>query len=196
MKNIYNKDISCEKEKLFNDLVMEWNNKINLVSRKKSDVYDLIVESKIFFPYIERTKCGRLLDLGTGGGFPGIVIAIHFPDTEITLVDSIRKKINAVSDIIIRLGLKNTHAVCARAEDLAKQHDYRNYFDCVTARSVAPLDELAKWSRKLLQPRGKLISLKGGDIDEEACKTMALKFVSEVSIFEHGDRKMVMVAFK
>jgi 16S rRNA (guanine527-N7)-methyltransferase len=124
------------------------------------------------------------------------VIAIHYPETEITLVDSIRKKINAVSDIITRLGLKNTHTVCARAEDLAKQHEYRNYFDCITARSVAPLDELADWSRDLLKPHGKLITLKGGDIDKEACKTMALKFISEVSIFEHGDRKIVMVAFK
>jgi 16S rRNA (guanine527-N7)-methyltransferase len=137
-----------------------------------------------------------LLDLGTGGGFPGIVIAIHFPETEITLADSIRKKINAVSDITARLGLKNTRAVCSRAEDLVKQNEYRNYFDCVTARSVAPLDELAKWSRDLLKPKGKLITLKGGDIDDEACKTMALRFVSEVSIFEHGDRKMVVVAFK
>ena len=196
MKNTRISEIHTEKEKFFNDLVMEWNNKINLVSRKKSDVYDLIEESNLFFPYIERTKCGRLLDLGTGGGFPGIVIAIHFPDSEITLVDSIRKKINAVSDIIIRLGLKNTHAVCARAEDLAKQHEYRNYFDCVTARSVAPLDELARWSRDLLNPLGKLITLKGGDVDEEACRTMTLKYVSEISIFEHGDRKMVMVAFK
>ena len=186
---------TLEKENLFNDLVMEWNNKINLVSRKKNDIYDLIEESKIFLPYIERSKCRRLLDLGTGGGFPGIVIALHFPETEITLVDSIRKKINAVSDITDRLGLKNTHAVCMRAEDLPKQHGYRNCFDCVTARSVAPLNELAKWSHDLLKPRGKLMTLKGGGIDEEACKTMTLKFVSEVSIFEHGERKMVIVAF-
>lgn len=186
----------AEKEKLFNDLVMEWNDKINLVSRKKNNIYELIEESKIFFPYIKRTKCGRLLDLGTGGGFPGIVIAIHFPETETTLVDSIRKKINAVTDITARLGLKNTRAVCSRAEELAKQHEYRNYFDCITARSVAPLDELAKWSLDLLKPRGKLITLKGGDIDDEACKTMVLRFVTEVSIFEHGDRKMVVVAFK
>jgi 16S rRNA (guanine527-N7)-methyltransferase len=193
MKGTRTTHIYLAKEKLFNELVMEWNEKINLVSRKKRDVYDLIEESKLFLPYLKYTEPPRILDLGTGGGFPGIVIAIHFPETDVTLADSIRKKINAVGDITARLGLKNTHAVCSRAEDLARRHEYRNYFDCVTARSVAPLYELAEWSRDLLKHGGKLLALKGGDIGVEVRRTRALKYVGGISIFEHGERKMAVV---
>jgi 16S rRNA (guanine527-N7)-methyltransferase len=88
---------TCKKEKTFNDLLLEWNKKINLVSRKKTGVTDLTEESKLFSMRLI-LKMGLTYDLGTGGGFPGVVIAIHHPEN-LTLVDSIQK-VNAVKDIV------------------------------------------------------------------------------------------------
>src|SRR5688572_24648276 len=120
------------KEKEFNDLLIEWNSRINLVSRKKTDVLDLIEDSKLFFSAMNFKPGIKILDIGTGGGFPGIVIAIHHPEAELTLVDSIQKKINVVSDIIKGLNLTNTKAICTRVEELSDT--YNNYFDYITAR--------------------------------------------------------------
>ncbi len=102
-------------EKKFNDLVMDWNSKINLVSRQKSNIYDLIDDSKLFLKHIVFQKGLKIMDLGTGGGLPGIVIKIHHPEIHITLVDSIQKKINAVGDITQKLGLENIEIICCES---------------------------------------------------------------------------------
>ena len=81
------------REKQFNELLMEWNQKINLISRKKIDAFDLIEDSKLFLEKINFTEGVKIFDLGTGGGLPGIVIAIHHPEAIVTLADSIQKKI-------------------------------------------------------------------------------------------------------
>ena len=161
-------------EKKFNDLVMEWNTRINLVSRKKSNIYDLIEDSKLFLKHIDFRKELRIMDLGTGGGLPGIVIKIHHPEIHITLVDSIQKKINAVKGIVQKLGLENVEVICSRAEELAKKPEYRKKFDYIVARSVATLDDLAKWAKNLLKPGAKLITIKGADISEELLRTKRL----------------------
>ncbi len=189
------------KEKEFNDLLMEWNGKINLVSRKKTDVFDLIEDSKIFFDAIEFKEGIKILDLGTGGGFPGIVIAIHHPEAELTLLDSIEKKVKVVDDIIESLFLKNASAICSRAEELpatprTKTETYKNYFDYVVARSVAPLQDLAKWSKDLLKPEGKLVTVKGGEFSGETQKTRRLEFVESVEVSRRGEKAIVVVKFK
>lgn len=183
------------KEKEFNDLVMEWNKKINLVSRKKTDVYDLIDDSRIYLEYIDFTKSPKILDIGTGGGFPGIVIKIHQPESRIILLDSIIKKITAVCDIISRLGLKRINAICIRAEDLAKNNMFKHTFDYVVARSVAPLNELIKWSSGLIKPKGKLITLKGGNIEKEINRTLNIKYIKNVKVFDREDKKIVIVEY-
>src|SRR4030095_4733339 len=181
------------REKEYNDLLIGWNEKINLVSRKKNNILDLIEDSRIFFEAIDFTPGVKILDIGTGGGIPGIVIAINHPEAELTLVDSIQKKINAVSDIIKRMKLVNAKAICTRVEELPA--GYNGYFDYVAARSVTVLQDLCKWAKPLLRAGGKLVTVKGGDIAGEIHKTRNLKYVKNVKPVEIDDRKLVTVEF-
>jgi 16S rRNA (guanine527-N7)-methyltransferase len=189
------------KEREFNDLLLEWNKKINLVSRRKNDVTDLIEDSKLFLDVIDFTPGVKILDLGTGGGFPGIVIAIHHPEAQLTLVDSIQKKINVVTDIIKKLKLTNVHAICSRAEELVTSvprtdtENYSHYFDYITARSVAVLQDLCRWSKPLLAKGGKLVTVKGGDISGEIHKTRKLDYIKNVKAKSAGERVIVTVEF-
>lgn len=180
------------KEKEYNDLLLDWNKKINLVSRKKTDVFDLIDDSKLFFDAIDFKPGVKILDLGTGGGIPGIVIAIHHPEAELVLVDSIQKKINVVTDVIKKMGITNVKAICSRAEDL---EGYENYFDYAAARSVTVLQDLCKHAKPLLKQDGKVVTVKGGDIGGEINKTRRLPYVKNVKVKDAGDRKIVTVEF-
>jgi 16S rRNA (guanine527-N7)-methyltransferase len=199
MKEAPGIDSLHEKEKLFNKLVIEWNQKINLVSRKKTDVFDLIDESKYFFDFIDFSKNPKILDLGTGGGFPGIVIKLYHPEIKLTLVDSIQKKMKAAGDIISRMDINDVDVICSRAEELAKNPLYLHAFDYVTARSVALLNELTRWSRDLLKPGGKLVTLKGGEIGDELKRTKTKKYVKKLGIFPIGldsqEKKIIIAEF-
>lgn len=183
-------------EKRFNDLVMEWNGRINLISRRKTNIYDLIEDSKLFFEYIDFRAGLNVMDLGTGGGIPGIVIKIHHPEIQLTLVDSTRKKINAVNDIINKLGLKDVEAICSRAEELAEQDGYKDKFDYIVARSVAALDELVKWSKNLVKPGGKLVTLKGEDIEEELRRTKRLKYVKNIDVKNRSGKYIIEIVYR
>jgi 16S rRNA (guanine527-N7)-methyltransferase len=178
----------------FNNLVMEWNRKINLVSRKKSDVFDLINDSRVFLDYIDFSLNPKILDLGTGGGFPGIVIKIHHPEIIVILVDSIMKKITAVCDITSRLDIKRVTAICSRAEDLNKNNVFKHAYDYVVARSVAKLQDLMKWTNGLIKPGGKLITLKGNNADEEIKKTKELKWVKGIEIIPRDGKQVLIVS--
>lgn len=182
-------------ENQFNDLVIAWNRKINLVSRKKTDVYDLIEDSKVFLDYIDFRPGMKILDLGTGGGFPGILIAIHHPEVKLTAIDSIKKKVRAVEDIVSRLGLRNIDVVCSRAEELCKQDTYKKAFHYIVARSVAKLYDLTSWSRGLVKSGGKLITLKGGDVSDEVIHTKNQEFVKEVEFIDKNDITIIVVKF-
>jgi 16S rRNA (guanine527-N7)-methyltransferase len=183
------------KEKEFNDLIMEWNKKINLVSRRKKDVFDLIEDSKLFFGEIKFKEGMNILDLGTGGGFPGIVIAIHHPEANLTLIDSIHKKYNVVTDIIKKLNLANAKSVCTRAEELHNNIMYKQRFTYVVARSVAVLQDLCKWSKELIIPGGKLISVKGGELKGEIKAAKKLNYIENIIERESGERKIITAEF-
>ncbi len=182
-------------EKRYNDLVMGWNKSINLISRKKTNIYDLIEDSKLFLEHIDFREGLRILDLGTGGGIPGIVIKIHHPEINITLVDSIQKKIKAITDIIQKLGMENIEILCSRAEELAKSKNYKNKFDYIVARSVAALDDLVKWSKDLVKPGGRIVTLKGADITEELLRARRFKCVKNIEFYVKNERKIVIVNF-
>jgi len=168
----YFPNISDEQQLLFSKLgplYTEWNSKVNLVSR--TDIENLyerhILHSLAIAKFIKFLPGTRVMDLGTGGGFPGIPLSIMFPQVTFVLVDSITKKINVVTDIIKSLGLQNASAICARAENLEGEFDY------VVSRATAPLNELYKWSRTKISkkqrnaiPNG-IICLKGGDLTAE-----------------------------
>ena len=150
-------------------LYPEWNEKINLISRK--DIASLeehhLLHSLAIAKVLHFAPGTTLLDVGTGGGFPGIPLAILFPECQFTLIDSIGKKIRVAQDIALQLGLNNVTCIQERAEDEKQQ------FDFVVSRAVMPLPDLVKLVRKNIHHRHKnampngLLVLKGGNIDSE-----------------------------
>lgn len=162
-------------------LYADWNEKINVISRKDMDnfyehhvLHSLAIAAKFDF-----IKGLQVMDLGCGGGFPGIPLAIMFPETNFHLVDSINKKLKVVAEISAAIGLQNLTTQHSRAEDIKNRK-----FDVVVSRAVAPLKDLWYWSKPLIQknkiaekgiPNG-LICLKGGDLAKEifesGCKPM------------------------
>lgn len=153
----------------FKDIFLEWNARINLISRKDTESFEVkhVLHSLAIARFIRFNPDARVLDLGTGGGFPGIPLAIYFPQTQFILVDSIDKKVKAVADMVDRLGLSNVTVQRGRVEDLKMEVDY------VVSRAVAPMDDLVRWTRNILisgqkgsLPNGWVI-LKGGDLKEE-----------------------------
>jgi len=189
-------DKTTLEEILFNNLVMEWNRKQNLVSRKKTDVFDLIEDSKMFFNYIKFYDGIKIIDIGTGGGFPGIPIRIHHKEAKLTLVDSTRKKADAVRNIIDKMNYNDVEVVWNRAENLEKEEKFRNKFDYVVSRSVASLFNLTKWSRHLLKEGGKLITIKGGDISEEIAKTKRQEFLKAIETEVVAERVAIVIEFR
>lgn len=153
-----------------NTLYREWNEKINVISRKDIDNLYLhhVLHSLAIAKFITFKPDTKIVDLGTGGGFPGIPLAILFPDCQFLLTDSINKKITVVNAIIEALELKNVIGKPIRMEDIKKEK-----FDFVVTRAVAKIDKLLPWSRKVLNtsnqkniyPNG-LIALKGNLKDE------------------------------
>lgn len=157
-----------------------WNQQINVISRKDMDSFYIhhVLHSLAIVSFLKFQPGSRILDLGTGGGFPGIPLAIVFPEVQFHLVDSIGKKIKVVNEVVAGLGLSNVSTQHARVEEVKGQ------FDFVVSRAVAPLSELLSWTKgkyagamKNALPNG-LICLKGGDLKEE------IKAVSSSHIIE------------
>lgn len=179
-------DVQLEKLATYAELLREWNAKVNLISRKDEEnvlsrhiLHSLALLMPLLMPHpLSNSK--RIFDLGTGGGLPGLPLAIMLPATQFTLSDSINKKILAVTDMAARLELPNVRALWGRAEDLAKLPEHRQQYDRVVSRAVAPLDDLVKWTRFLIKPGARLYSLKGGDLTEEIARTQKIPSVREV----------------
>lgn len=168
----YFPDLTEEQRKQFealNELYRDWNSKINVISRKDIDnLYEHHVLHSLGIAKFTRFKPGtKIMDLGTGGGFPGIPLAILFPEVQFHLVDSIGKKLRVASEIAKSIGLKNVTFAHERAEE-EKQR-----FDFIVSRAVMPLGDLIKIIRKNIAaeqhnaiPNG-LICLKGGELEKE-----------------------------
>jgi 16S rRNA (guanine527-N7)-methyltransferase len=170
----YFDDFTPTQQKQFsklNDLYSEWNEKINVISRKDIEaLYEKHVLHSLAIAALCNFNDGcQVIDIGTGGGFPGIPLAIFFPKVEFLLVDSIGKKIKVVNEVASGVGLKNVTAVHSRVEGVEGK-----MFDFAVSRAVAPLADLWKWIRPVLQ-KGResdefangLLCLKGGDLKEE-----------------------------
>jgi 16S rRNA (guanine527-N7)-methyltransferase len=154
-------------------LYKEWNEKINVISRKDIDsLYEKhVLHSLSIAAAFELADGSEIIDLGTGGGFPGIPLAIFFPQVKFHLVDSIAKKLKVVEAVADGVGLKNVTTEHSRVENIKNRK-----FDFVVSRAVAPLKELWQWSRPLLKKENQqlgnnqkpgLICLKGGDLAKE-----------------------------
>ena len=180
-------------------LYQEWNEKINVVSRK--DIENLMLHHVLhslaiakFLPFRAGTE---VLDVGTGGGFPGIPLAILFPETSFLLVDSIGKKIKVVEGVVEALGLSNVQAKHMRAEDVDQD------FEFIMSRAVTRLTPFYYWVKQKISPnhfhtqRNGLLLLKGGDLTEEIAELeKKVKVVDLTSYFEEDffeTKKLVYV---
>lgn len=207
-------------------LLLQWNRKVNLISRKdERNVWERhILHSVSLLFKVSIPTDARVMDLGTGGGLPGIPIKILIPTLSLTLVDSIKKKTQAVADIVHQLSLANVVVQCGRAEDLAKREEFRNQFDYVIARGIADLKQLVEWShpflkseryeltgtsaseRKIFIRPQALVALKGGNLDNEIESARKAKHVGEIRVIDlsveglelahNPARKAVMVHFQ
>jgi len=144
-------------------LYQEWNEKINVISRKDIGQFEErhLLHSLCLTYFWQPKPNDRVLDIGTGGGFPGIPLAILYPEVDFVLVDSIAKKIKVVNEVSQELGLENVHAIHERAEKV------RGTFDMVVSRAVARLNVLVRYCTKSSLQTPELICLKGGDLREE-----------------------------
>ncbi len=187
------------------ELYIDWNSKINVMSRKdEGQLYEKHVLHSLSIAAIFDLRAGmHVLDLGTGGGFPGIPLAIFFPEVHFHLADSIGKKIKVVQAVADALALKNVTTEHIRVEDIRNRK-----FEVVISRAVAPLAELWKWSKPLLRSRkflveeGKLpvpnglICLKGGDLADEISQSQTRPRMMEIaSIFDQPSFKEKFVLY-
>ena len=154
---------------LLKELYQTWNEQINVISRKDIDeLYERHVLHSLGIAKIQPFLPGsKVLDVGTGGGFPGIPLAILFPETQFYLVDSIGKKIKVVNEVVSALELINVKAAQKRAEEV------KGEFDFIVSRAVTSMDEFLKWiknkiaKKQLHELRNGILYLKGGDLSEE-----------------------------
>ena len=195
-------DLQKEQFTQLKPLYEEWNAQINVISRKDVDsLYERhVLHSLSIAKFIQFNKCAKLMDLGCGGGFPGIPLAILFPEVSFTMIDSIGKKIKVVQEISNAIGLQNVQAHHMRAEKVD------DTFDFVITRAVAPMIDLVKWTRKKYSKTNKheidngVIALKGGDLGAELAswgnrkKTMPLSIYFEEEFFE--TKKIIHVPVK
>ncbi len=127
----------------------------------------LFLESLLCAAALPSTAGTRLIDVGSGGGFPGLPLAIAFPELDVTLLEATGKKVEFLEHVIERLGLANARAVHARAETLARDDDHREQYDAATARALAPLRTLAELCLPFVRVGGALIAPKGADAERE-----------------------------
>ena len=175
------------------ELYTDWNEKINVISRKDIDsLYEKhVLHSLAIAAAFSFDKGATIVDLGCGGGFPGIPLAIFFPDVHFHMVDSIAKKLKVVAGVAEAIGLTNITVQHSRVEDIKDKK-----FDYVVSRAVAPLQDLWRWGKPLIQktnnadrsedaPAPGLICLKGGDLAQEIQESGTKPYVTAIKdIFE------------
>ncbi|MCP4883705.1 MAG: 16S rRNA (guanine(527)-N(7))-methyltransferase RsmG [Flavobacteriales bacterium] len=186
---------------MLEELYADWNSKINVISRK--DIDELYVKHVLHSLGIAKVQSflpgSKILDVGTGGGFPGIPLAIMFPETQFVLVDSIGKKIKVVEGVAETLGLQNVTAIHTRAEKV------KGEFDFIVSRAVTRMDDFAKWVRKKIRRKNKhelkngILYLKGGDLTEELQNFPSAKLYNLTDYFDDSffeTKKVVHIPIK
>lgn len=198
-------DIDINDEQLkkldnFYNLLIEWNKKINLtrITEEKEVYLKHFYDSLTIARVIDLNKVESLCDVGTGAGFPGIVLKIMYPNLKITLVDALQKRVNYLNEIIKDLELENINAIHIRGEELKVK------YDIVTARAVANIEKLLTYTMHLLNQNGKLIAMKG-NIEEEITDEVKSRIEKKYNIekidkfnlpIENSSRSLVVITKK
>ena len=206
LEQFLNKEIgaaqTADKLQLFTQYeenLLGWNEKINLVSRKTGSIENHILNSIFFLKKYPLKGNEKIIDIGTGGGFPGIPLKILYPEIELTLLDSIQKKTMVLNDILANMALK-AEVLTGRAEDLSKNPNYKAQFDVVISKAVSTLNNLYSWGHGFLNTQGKMICLKGGTLDSELSE-LSLKNKVKTETIEYSlpseynieDKKIVII---
>ena len=195
--NIYPTQDQLNKLDKFYHLLISWNEKINLTRiTEEKDVYlKHFYDSLTITKEIDLSKVNTLCDVGTGAGFPGIVLKIMYPNLKVTLIDSLLKRVNYLNEIIKELELTNIKAIHTRGED------YKDKFDVVTSRAVANIEKLVTFTMHLVDKDGVFIAMKG-NIDNELTisveKNISKKYkIVKINKFhlpiEESDRSLVVI---
>lgn len=167
-------NISLSKEQMqqfvdYYELLIETNKVMNLTAITEFDevIEKHFLDSLSLFRVYHLNENVKILDMGTGAGFPGIPLKIAFPEIDLVLADSLNKRIKFLQDVIDHLGLKKVEALHARAEEMGRNKQYREQFDLCVSRAVANLSSLSEYCIPFVKEGGKFISYKSGEIDEE-----------------------------
>lgn len=188
----------------FIEELLYWNQKVNVISRKDEEnvVVNHIIHSLTVLKHIKLPLKARCLDVGTGGGLPGIPITIANPTIHMLLVDSIGKKVKIADMLAKHTGIRTIGAITARAEELKKDKKYLQNFDFIFSRAVTRIDKVYTWVREIMKPDGKLILYKGGDCSEEILEAkriypelnieeIPIKFLG-IDWFEANEKKLLV----
>ena len=158
-----------EQLNLYGNLLLEWNKKINLtaITTPEEVLYKHFFDCILFFKHLNPCEKASLVDVGTGAGFPGLVLKIIRPDLKITLLDSLNKRLIFLNEVINTLNLKNIKTIHLRAEEAGKSKEHREKYDIVTARAVANLPVLLEYCIPLVKKDGVFFAMKGPSVKEE-----------------------------
>ena len=187
IQNIEINETTLDKLEMYKELLVEWNEKMNLTAI--TDDYGIIV--KHFVDCLECTKLigkdiNNLIDVGTGAGFPGMVLAIYYPDKEFTLLDALNKRLIFLQEVVDKLELKNVKIVHGRAEEVVRIQKLYETYDASVSRAVAQLPILLEYVSPYVKVNGKCIVMKGDSVQEEidlsqnALNTLKLKLKEKV----------------
>jgi len=193
-----------EKFNTYKDILIDWNSRINLTAIR--NIEDITVKH-----YVDSLSCllldnvkkfNSFIDIGTGPGFPGLVIKIMKPEIKLIMLDSVGKKVDFVNFVIKELDLQNATAMKTRAEDLAQKSEYRENFECSITRGVGAMSIIAEYCLPFVKPGGSFIAMKGPGFNEElndAKKAIeilggSIKNVFEISLPENsGMRSLIEI---
>ena len=161
------KENVSEKFYQYMNLILEWNEKINVtaIKEEKEFIVKHFVDSLTICGFIKESN--RVLDIGTGAGFPGIPVKLYHPNIDATLIDSVNKKVTVLKDVIEKLKLEKIEALHIRAEDFAQDLNYRERFDVVTTRAVSSLATISEYMLPFVRIGGIAICMKGPNIEQE-----------------------------
>ena len=186
----------------YNDLLIEWNDKINLTALTAPEDVALkhFADSLMILRYTEIEKDARIIDVGTGAGFPGLVMKIARPDIRLTLLDSLQKRLGFLNEVCAELGLEDVELIHSRAEDSSRT-ELRDSFDIAVSRAVASLNTLCEYDMPYVKIGGRFVAMKGKEAAEELiCADNAIRVLGGRLVAKHdfvlssaGERSIIEI---